>query len=499
MEELIEQQPEYSPKFEELCDLNLLGNNKHPYFQVEVEKLEKNLKKNGFCFLILPLQLQEASKNLVNASKEVLGKIPQNQSGQYFAAPGFGYCDKGNKQSLTYLTGQFLQQEKEMGSICPPVQLNQQKGVNKNIQESVKNVSVLFDNASKYIFKNVPCFQKIAQNGSQEIPLLRKRVPQFGMLDVVRYQGRSGYKVDSHVDPGIFSISVFSSDSGLQLKNSEGKWIQAPYKDKMFGIIWNGLAANRISKGEMAQGWHRVAPSQEDRYTMWYECVVNSQVDDKIQNGGILALKGQNQLYLQQINKNNNQQIDEKDKININVQAQNGKNFNMVLDKKKDTVGTMKFKMEDINGLRMSKTAMPPQFNDNDKIGSIFGFNKNQANLNMQIEQNNTNNNFFTSNPNSYINPVNNSQYNIFQQSNQSLQPIQMNGYKRKQATDSQYQEMMSHVKNCNHKQCHVVWKGNWGPFIGGQKGGAYFDLTECAIGRKMNEAIHWNYNDPNN
>lgn len=56
---------------------------------------------------------------------------------------------------------------------------------------------------------------------------------------------------------------------------------------------------------------------------------------------------------------------------------------------------------------------------------------------------------------------------------------------------------MQQHVQHCDYEGCHVVWSGPWGRFIGGKRGKIYFDLTDCATGRTLNEMIGWNYNDP--
>jgi hypothetical protein len=36
-----------------------------------------------------------------------------------------------------------------------------------------------------------------------------------------------------------------------------------------------------------------------------------------------------------------------------------------------------------------------------------------------------------------------------------------------------------------------------WGPFIGGVQGATHFDLTECSVGKMLNEQAGWDYNDP--
>lgn len=40
------------------------------------------------------------------------------------------------------------------------------------------------------------------------------------------------------------------------------------------------------------------------------------------------------------------------------------------------------------------------------------------------------------------------------------------------------------------------MWTGPWGTFIGGIRGDLYFDLTECPVGKRLNEEAGWIYGD---
>ncbi len=57
--------------------------------------------------------------------------------------------------------------------------------------------------------------------------------------------------------------------------------------------------------------------------------------------------------------------------------------------------------------------------------------------------------------------------------------------------------EMTGHVASCNHPGCYTVWKGGWGPFIGGPQGSTVFDLTQCPLGAQFNSDIGWDIQDP--
>ena len=70
------------------------------------------------------------------------------------------------------------------------------------------------------------------------------------------------------------------------------------------------------------------------------------------------------------------------------------------------------------------------------------------------------------------------------------------NEYK-KVPNDAHHHNMLVHVRGCTHPGCKSVWMGPWGHFIGGADGRKYFDLTCCRIGRRLNELIGWDYEDP--
>eukprot|EP00697_Spironema_sp_BW2_P015666 gnl/Spiro4/6610_TR3409_c0_g1_i1.p1 gnl/Spiro4/6610_TR3409_c0_g1~~gnl/Spiro4/6610_TR3409_c0_g1_i1.p1 ORF type:complete len:573 (+),score=137.75 gnl/Spiro4/6610_TR3409_c0_g1_i1:38-1720(+) len=71
------------------------------------------------------------------------------------------------------------------------------------------------------------------------------------------------------------------------------------------------------------------------------------------------------------------------------------------------------------------------------------------------------------------------------------------NGEFRKVATPQEEQAMNEHVARCDSEMCHAVWRGPWGPFIGGPDGKHYFDLTLCEEGARLNQTIGWDINNP--
>jgi len=66
-----------------------------------------------------------------------------------------------------------------------------------------------------------------------------------------------------------------------------------------------------------------------------------------------------------------------------------------------------------------------------------------------------------------------------------------------KVATERQQEALKAHVAACQHAGCGHVWRGKWGPFIGGENGRQFFDLTACPIGAALNVEVGWIADDP--
>lgn len=89
-----------------------------------------------------------------------------------------------------------------------------------------------------------------------------------------------------HYDPGLLSLSIFSSAEGLQLQNSSTKqWHAGPVNtvagQEQFGVLWLGEAAVKVSKDKLKAGVHRVIypASTGARLTMWSEMCTVDQVN----------------------------------------------------------------------------------------------------------------------------------------------------------------------------------------------------------------------------
>jgi len=102
------------------------------------------------------------------------------------------------------------------------------------------------------------------------------------MADIVEYKYDPNFPMNcsSHVDPGLLSISLFSTAPGLQFFDpTPNDWIPIPH-DKNLGVIWCGDAATRASNGKIKSGIHRVQldSTATRRVTMWYEMCTSTQL-----------------------------------------------------------------------------------------------------------------------------------------------------------------------------------------------------------------------------
>lgn len=131
-----------------------------------------------------------------------------------------------------------------------------------------------------YIFAN----KEITKN----IPLL-KEDNRWGMFDVAKYNNNHlEMKCKEHFDPGLLSLSLRSTQPGLQLKNEYGEWIDPPH-DKNIAILWTGDAAVKINP-LLKHGIHRVINKsniQIPRIAIWYEICTFQQEHRELLNDKI--------------------------------------------------------------------------------------------------------------------------------------------------------------------------------------------------------------------
>ena len=104
----------------------------------------------------------------------------------------------------------------------------------------------------------------------------------FAVLDVAFYENRFDQKKElncaAHFDPGVFSLSILSTQPGLQLQDEHKRWHDVPLD---MVALWTGDVARRCNP-KCAVGVHRVVkPSgshNEPRMAVWAEIATREQL-----------------------------------------------------------------------------------------------------------------------------------------------------------------------------------------------------------------------------
>ena len=114
---------------------------------------------------------------------------------------------------------------------------------------------------------------------SLDIPLFKEK-DKWAMFDIAKYHNdgkRQKINCEEHFDPGLLSLSLRSTQPGLQLKDENGKWIKPPFA-KDIAILWTGDAAVKFNP-TLKRGYHRVINGELNvpRIAMWHEICISSQ------------------------------------------------------------------------------------------------------------------------------------------------------------------------------------------------------------------------------
>ena len=108
------------------------------------------------------------------------------------------------------------------------------------------------------------------------------------MFDIAKYHNdglRTKINCEEHFDPGLLSLSLRSSEPGLQLKDEFGKWIKTPDDDNI-AILWTGEAATKMNP-KIKPGIHRVVNPTvfgKPRIAMWHEICTGKQEHKELIN-----------------------------------------------------------------------------------------------------------------------------------------------------------------------------------------------------------------------
>lgn len=257
----------YSPAKNYITPLNkILQNNK-----LAISTITSELKKRGYAFIRLDDNLVKQIDECVNTIESFFDK-PKSYKKQFEKEPIFGYYDVQHKESFRFLTGSRLSEQRL------PVGFQPIQNMIHKIDNIMHTITLL---CAPDLFPDI-----MVKSEEFKIPMFdsRDRRGPWSMFDMVKYlndgtRSKEQLNCKEHMDPGLFSFSLRSTEPGLQLADEFGEWIKPP-QDKTVGIIWAGQAATKINP-KIKPGYHRVVnpPTAllKPRISMWHEICTASQ------------------------------------------------------------------------------------------------------------------------------------------------------------------------------------------------------------------------------
>lgn len=238
-----------------------------------------DLQKRGYAFIRLNPELV----NQIDECMSIIEKffLQQTNYKKTFSKDAiFGYFGVDHKESIRFLTGTRLIEHKipnDFGKITNLI---------KYLDRIMYSITLL---SAPILFPNI-----ISEAKKLDIPLIRTDNP-WGMFDIAKYYNdgtRIAPNCAEHFDPGLLSLSLRSTEPGLQLKDENGKWIIPP-NDKSIAIMWAGTAATKINP-QIKPGVHKVVNPinfGKPRISMWYEICTSAQEHTELLNPISLTTK----------------------------------------------------------------------------------------------------------------------------------------------------------------------------------------------------------------
>ena len=207
---------------------SILDGNNH-----SLKNISRSLMLRGYAFVILPdFIIKEIDDMLVVVNKFFNSQMEYKK--QFFKEPIFGHFKVGHKESFRMLTGTRMQEH------IFPEDFSRIKHFVRYIDKIMYKISLLL---SPYIFPNL-----VNKSKELDIPFYDKN-KSWGMFDIAKYFNdgtRKELNCKEHYDPGLLSLSLRSTEPGLQLKDEFDKWIDAP-TNKNIAILWTLKIYNRVA------------------------------------------------------------------------------------------------------------------------------------------------------------------------------------------------------------------------------------------------------------
>lgn len=247
--------------------------------------LVASLKERGWAFLKTTTMLNEASKAILAAADDFWSQ-PQARKQMFRDSSGrWGWVPSEGREAFRALTGDALSSAEEL---IPP----EFKAVLLHISRLLDEYCLDLIEALAIPLFGVACDdlgQHCAAPLLQADSAIQGPCGNCGMLDVVRYfpDVLRPVLVAPHGDPGLFALSMHSTEPGLQLFDPiRHVWVAAP---PQANVIWLGGAACELDKS-LPVGVHRVITPTGDRPrdTMWFEVFIEDQIPRSTLQHGIL-------------------------------------------------------------------------------------------------------------------------------------------------------------------------------------------------------------------
>ena len=225
----------------------------------------RSLIMRGYAYVILPDFLVKEMDNSLITINDFFNKTKE-QKKKYKKEPILGYQGVGHKESYRMMTGKRIEEQ------IFPSDFDRIKDMVKYIDKIMYKITTIM---SPYIFPNL-----ISKSKELDIPFFNGN-KNWGLFDITKYFNdgtRKELNCMEHSDPGLLSISLRSTEPGLQLLDENNHWISPPFY-KNVAIIWTGQAASRINP-LLKPAIHRVLNSTKvgtPRVAMWHEICTSQQ------------------------------------------------------------------------------------------------------------------------------------------------------------------------------------------------------------------------------
>ena len=261
----------------------------------EIENFKEQLSLRGWCFVHLTEDLLEKRNRIISLLQDFFNEDVTVKDRFTEDSPSiFGYQRVNHKESLRWLTKERFDENKFPDSL------------RSNIVELTSFMDDLMKDLVDKTSQEVFDMDTTALGDACDLSLFSSDITKkkFGMLDVAHYLNDKSKYFDKesniippkncveHYDPGLLSLSFYSSQPGLQVLDLETEiWHDGPCnskdEEKNYGIIWCGSAAAKVSKNAIKPAIHRVEYPEESntapRMSIWYEICTFSQETDYLQ------------------------------------------------------------------------------------------------------------------------------------------------------------------------------------------------------------------------